>query len=72
MVGDQVPDVFLRRCPKIGNMYIADGVTNFVGCYGTHDSAMGNSYAGFPTNNFSDIKTEIYLGKDVQDVQFRA
>ena len=63
---------FLRRCPKIGNMYIADGVTNFVGCYGTHDSAMGNAYAGFPTNNFSDVKTEIYLGKDVQDVQFRA
>lgn len=60
---------FLRKCPKIRNIYVADGVTYFTGCFGRHDSAMGNSSGngGIAFTNFSDIKTEIYLGKDVKD-----
>jgi hypothetical protein len=69
-VGDS--NNFLKKCPKIRNIYVGDGVLNFIGCYGSRDSSMAGDYDGIDWCNFSDIKTEIYLGKDVKDVQFRA
>lgn len=68
-------DGFLMQCPKIKNIYVADNISTFNGCFGLHDSPMGRQGHGtdiLGVRNYSDIKTEIYLGKDVEDVQFRA
>lgn len=50
---------FLQGCSKIGNVYIADGVSGFNGCFGMNDM-WGETYDNNP------VPTQVYLGKSVK------
>lgn len=51
---------FIQGCPKIRNVYVADEVQGFNGCFGANDH-WGSTY-----NHNNPVLSKVYLGKSVK------